>query len=253
MILAAIPTAVIASDNDYGWSDCNWSALEAAGAPITWSYDLYHPMPVNGTGDGVINSFTDRITDATSRWNVVLSVSGTSLRLSKVTCQAAKILIRYGAPPDATDFGITYFFGTVNGCALHSTANDTLSYTDIWINTRPDWFTHDDSRRSYWETACRNGSGTTYTCNKWYDFGGAFAHEVGHALGIVFHPYDVGPTATALAQCTVLDSTGRPAYRHTMCTANSVTFNILDNKWTSERRTLESWDRESLRLVFVYH
>jgi hypothetical protein len=255
LALAAIPSAGTAATTDYGWTDCNWSDLEASGGTLTWSYDSVFSMPANGSGDGVLNSFTDRVTNATARWNSALAGTPTNLHLTKVVSSLAKIVVRYQTYPPEPDtwFGTTVLTGIAPGCVLHSTANNTIYDSDIYIAQRPDWFTQNDSRRGYWEQECRAGTGTTYTCSKWYDFGSTYAHELGHALGIYTHPDLVGATATAIAMCEVVDAQGRPAWRHTMCASNSVTGSILDNKWTSERRTLEGWDVESLRLIVVNH
>ena len=113
LILAAMPATGLAADTDYGWTDCNWNDVEATGGNLTWSYDLYHPMPANGMGDGVLNSFTNRVTDAVSRLNGALALAPTNVHLVNVTSQAAKVLVHNQTNPlNANEyFGATIFTG----------------------------------------------------------------------------------------------------------------------------------------------
>ncbi len=155
LLATAVPASVFASDLDYSWSSCNWAEAEASGGTLTWSYDSFHPMPVDGWGDGVKNSFTDRVLDAVGRWNSALAGTPTNLHLVKVTSQASDIFIRYMLPPVNTPFGQTVFygFGGEMGCVITAPGDDDSNWVYIYINPRGDWFTQDDTRRALWETA----------------------------------------------------------------------------------------------------
>ena len=129
LALAAIPSAGTAGTTDYGWTDCNWSYLEASGGTLTWSYDSVFSMPANGSGDGVLNSFTDRVTNSTARWNSALAGTPTNLHLTKVVSAGAKIVVRYQTYPPEPDtwFGTTVLTGIAPGasCTPRPTTRST--------------------------------------------------------------------------------------------------------------------------------
>jgi hypothetical protein len=102
-----------------------------------------------------------------------------------------------------------------------------------------------------WENCFFDPSTPAYTCSKKYDFGATFTHELGHAVGVGWHPNQVSDAAEQLAECYRYDGYGRPLWRATMCDSGGI-LDLERNKYRTERRTLESWDRESLRLEFVF-
>lgn len=104
-----------------------------------------------------------------------------------------------------------------------------------------------------WETTCPQIGQTTYTCRKLHDFGSTIAHELGH-IWRLYHPNQVSGTANALAECQVVDGNGDPLWRDTMCPSDSVNpGSLVENEYRTERRTIDVWDRESHRLIYVRH
>lgn len=252
LVLASAPS-VTAATHDYGWGDCNWQWKDSAtSTQITWKYDGAYPFPANGSKDGVVNSFTDRVSNTMSRWNSALGGFGAIARLAQVASNAgANIGLSY-QDPFGTEFGATTITTiATNTCVLHSTTDMQMRAAHVYITPKSNWFTQDDSRRSYWETNCPAGTGTTYTCSKWWDFGSTFAHEMGHAMALYWHPDQVSASANTLAECALVDANGRPLWRATMCPSDSAGY--WANRWRSERRTLHAWDTESLKLTFTNH
>lgn len=114
------------------------------------------------------------------------------------------------------------------------------------------WFTQDNNRRSLWENCPYNGFQPAYTCGKKHDFGSTFTHEIGHAIGRIPHPNDIdvhsgNNLASAIAECARVDARGDPLWRATMCASNSAPGGLAANEYRTERRTLHTWDIESLR------
>ena len=161
--------------------------------------------------------------------------------------------------PWDTDYGATQITFLASGsvpCDPHSTAHTSIGAVVVRINVRSDWFTQDDSRRSYWETTCPQIGQTTYTCRKLHDYGSTITHELGHVLGLWHHPqqidvHDSRAGAVSAAQCTRQDAQGRTLWRATMCPSNSVSH--AANRYRTERRTIDPYDRESLRILMVTH
>lgn len=257
LVAASIASAgsppLATATHQYGWGDCNWQWKDdASSQSITWKYDGAYPFPPNGNGDGVVNSFTGRVSDAMGRWNGALSGFGALARLSQVpSSSGANIVISY-VDIFGAEFGATTITTiATNSCVLHSTTDMQMRAAHVYLTPKDNWFTQDDSRRSYWETNCPAGTGTTYTCSKRWDFGSTFAHEMGHALAIAWHPDQINSSANDIAECVRVDSSGRPLWRATMCPSNSAGY--WANRWRSERRTLHSWDTTSLRYTFTMH
>ena len=250
LVLASVPSVATATD-DYGWGDCNWQwKADSSDHLIRWKYDPQYPFPANGMGDGVVNSFTDRVTYGMTQWNAAFNGMGTTVQLSYNTTSPQVVLSYW--QPFPTDYGATTITTIVtNDCILHSTVDMRTVAAHIYITVRSDWFTQDNTRREYWETQCPAGTGTPYTCSKWWDFGSTVTHEVGHALSLWWHPDQVSAAANVLAQCAAVDDNGRPIWRHTMCPSNSAGY--WANRWRSERRTLDAWDRDSLSRTFTNH
>ncbi|MFA5788197.1 MAG: hypothetical protein WDA71_14635, partial [Actinomycetota bacterium] len=128
-------------------------------------------------------------------------------------------------------------------------------YVRIRIDPRNDWFTQDDSRRSTWEkcsdpsfraqTTAAGSLKNDYLCGKLYDFGSTVTHEIGHGL-LLYHPQDLDwfdgvlPTdsssASRIAKCFV--PAGSYLEQATMCKDSG--------PWRTEKRTLDTWDGETI-------
>lgn len=109
----------------------------------------------------------------------------------------------------------------------------------VQINTRPDWFSQDDSRRAYWES-CTGFSG--YTCSKRQDVGSVMLHELGHTIGLA-HPSHVassghGGNAMTLAKCAVVKD------QATICQGHDAAGSGVHR---THRRTLDGWDITSIQ------
>jgi hypothetical protein len=204
-------------------------------------------FPPDTIRDSVLNSFNNRITDMIGRWSTLMGQIGLRGRLVRVT-SGANIIAHYSTIGNPTGLTmVTHQWGSA--CVEHRTANVPIDYVDVYIGVRSDWFTQDDSRRALWEGCPYNG-GPAYTCSKKHDFASTFVHELGHAIGSLVHPsvidaHSGNMNATNIAQCKRVDFRGDPLWRATMCASNSVTGSLADNEYRTERRTLDSWDRES--------
>src|SRR5688500_2092531 len=102
-----------------------------------------------------------------------MAARGLSGRLQRVgSTSPAEIVMTYA---NITPYGSAWVDG-VNGCLVHSVAdNDTVS-AQIYVDIRTDWFTQENERRAYWETECPNGTWTAYTCVKLRDYGSLITH-----------------------------------------------------------------------------
>lgn len=83
----------------------------------------------------------------------------------------------------------------------------------------------------------------TYLCGKIWDFGETITHEIGHAVAYLAHAEEVdvhlgNSNATSAASCSNFSS------RATVCNG--------PKEWYTGRRSLSSYDRESLRRDYVY-
>lgn len=158
LVLASAPS-VTAATHDYGWGDCNWQWKDSAtSTQITWKYDGAYPFPANGSKDGVVNSFTDRVSNTMSRWNSALGGFGAIARLAQVASNAGANIVLSYQDPFGTEFGATTITTiATNTCVLHSTTDMQMRAAHVYITPKSNWFTQDDSRRSYWETNCPAG------------------------------------------------------------------------------------------------
>jgi hypothetical protein len=140
ILAISTPMAALASSDDYSWESCDWGYKEGTSNQITWKYDPNYPLPGNVTHDGVLNSFTNRVTDAASRWNAALSLY-TPIRLVYVPPWggAANVVIKY-RNYGMEIYGATQIYAT-NLCDLHSTAQSDIVGADINIIVRNEWFT----------------------------------------------------------------------------------------------------------------
>lgn len=235
LVIALVTSSALPSDasahDGFGWTQCNLFWKEASQTPnISIQREGF---PANGSGDGVINSFTDRMFDAVNRWNSPMANAGLRSRLVW-TSSGAFIRARYGFNL-SSGLGETWLNGTQPGCFPHSSGSYSIFSAEIRIATRSDWFTQDDSRRGLWEACVPDSS---YTCSKRWDFGGVFMHELGHIWHLA-HPQtvdghvSVDPRYTVNARAANCDTTTQA----TMCGTRII--------YRSEARTLEAWDRSS--------
>ena len=250
------PPAV--AHNDVPWTGCSYAWLLNAGGNIQVRVDPNAPFPPNGTGDGVLNSFTNRITFGVSQLNAGLlaagQVGGAGMAAAGISEHAR---IAYRAVP--TSFGQTTIRRRNNNAKLctapqHVVQGFQNGLTIVEINLRNDWFTQENDRRALWE-ACTPTS-TTYTCSKWFDFGSTLTHELMHGLTLR-HPEDVdahtgqannGPEANQ-ARCSSTatwagqdDATSCPS---TGDSANS------ESRYRSARRSLGGYDNQSIDVQYV--
>lgn len=219
----------------YGWWKCT-QAYRTSYNPVYVGVDgTTYAFPPVRYGDGVANSFVDRIAEAASRYNgTVLNQVGRPYGVGFAgTNPAVSVQIQYRETPSATYIGWTNVDSSCT--ATHATSVPIPLFVEIWVDPRSDWFTQDDSRRTLWE-ACPSTGAPAYTCSKQLDVGGVVMHEIGHALGVT-HPAATdqhigsGSVAQILAQCGTFSAA-------TMCPAL---------KWRSNGRTLENWDVFSLQ------
>lgn len=240
---------VAATGGSYGWSSCNWEDSN------------YNPdgdvrvrasgYPGDGWGDGVKNSFSDRITSAVNDWNSALDRAGyvvpsTLFRIADGGSGEDIYVEQYNLLPAYWGTALTYSTLGSDSCTMHSLSNEPI----LWVRVRTafynDWFTQDDTRRSLWEACPANSYQPAYTCSKKQDFESILMHELGHALGLP-HPQDVdthqsslSPNAADLASC------GTPNDRATLCSN-------VGQQYMTSARTLHAWDRESLRVLETKH
>jgi len=211
-------------------------------------------FPGDGWGDGVKNSFVDRMKDTVSRWNAAYNNMGSASDVVWVGVNDEWDIVAQIGSPTGAYLGVTFIDGG-QGCFVHDTTGNSTFSTAIYITSQTWWFTQDDTRRGYWETECPTQNPPTYTCTKLYDFGSTFAHELGHAAGVILHPNDVdrqtASGSVAAAECERLDAQGRPLWRATMCPTyfGENGLPLPNQRWRSERRTLHIWDTDSLRAI----
>jgi hypothetical protein len=233
-LLAFFSPAPVAAVDVYTWSSCNWSLVDHGSSP-NYTYRI-HSFPADGWGDGVKNSFTDRILDAIVRANSQLAYVGRTGRLVPAPGQDERISFYYQAVSENA-FGVTAINYTYYpGCTIHGTTSAPVFTAQIYVSVFPNWFTQDDTRRGYWETQCPAGTGTPYTCGKLWDVGSTVLHELQHALGVLYHPQDLGPDAPAAVAAARCDNI---PLRATICPSFSY-------QWRSERRVLDPYDLGNL-------
>ena len=233
----------------YGYWGCTQRAKTTV-SPLRVGF-LTGDLPVDGSGDGVINSFTARLADATSRLNSAIKNSGgqphgASYVGLATNSSALAIRVRVEALPSGAlgQAAVSPASCTV----VHGSKVNLASLTVISLATRSDWFTQDDSRRALWESCPSNGYLPTYTCSKVYDVGSVITHELGHAIGLA-HPSQTQAHVSlsgvvnvmALAKCSVvLDQA-------TMCQSADATGGGV---YRSHRRTFDAWDTSSVSRAF---
>jgi hypothetical protein len=222
------------------WRNCSYQYLARN---IIVGYDPAFAFPAAGTGDGVTNSFTDRIYDAVhkgGRWSDQIKATGMVIENGA----PAGMWYNGGSPVDVKIQYVDLTSGAAGttsyaaSCTIHGTPNSVhIGATTIKIDYSNYWFTQDDTRRSYWEGCPGRGDTTSYTCAKNYDFGSVITHELGHATGMAdVHLIDghLGNNgATTAAACS------NPAAQATMC--NNV------GTYASAQRTPDTYDINSLK------
>lgn len=233
----------------YGYWGCT-QRTKTSISPLRVGF-LPGDLPVNGNGDGVINSFTARLSDATSRLNAAMTnQGGQPYGASYVglvpNSWALAVRVRSEVLPSGA-LGLA----TVNpsSCTVvHGAKVNLASLTVVSLATRSDWFVQDDFRRVLWESCPTSGYLPTYTCSKVYDAGSVMLHELGHAIGLA-HPSQTQTHVSlsgvvdvmALAKCSVvLDQA-------TMCQSGDAPGG---GAYRSHRRTLDAWDTTSVSRAF---
>ena len=203
---------------------------------------------MDGTGDGVSNSFRGRLADATARLNGAIVAhtpySNGAIYVGQVPYYpggAAHVVVRY----ESLEAGLLGRANMSPSCTdVHGTRVDLANAISIQIAVRSDWFTQADDRRALWESCPNSSYSPVYTCSKVFDFGSVIMHELGHAVGLAHprqtddhvHGYNPGPVMT-LADCgIVLDQA-------TMCQAQD---SSGSNQYRTHRRTFHSWDTASI-------
>ncbi|GAB3129195.1 hypothetical protein GCM10027056_30710 [Glaciibacter psychrotolerans] len=204
-------------------------------------------LPANGAGDGVTNSFKNRLSDAVLAWNgPILSSGGQPHGMTYVgetyPGNTAQVLVMVRSL-DAGQLGLTII--SPSSCeAVHGTKVNMGIPVVVHLATRNDWFTQDNSRRSLWEGCPGSGYSPTYTCSKTQDVGSTITHELGHVLGLAHprqtdqHVNGTAPsTVMSLAKCAVAND------QATMCQAGDAAGSGI---YRTHRRTLDNWDLNSL-------
>lgn len=260
LVLAAValslaPTAAAhPGDNAYSWTGCSWVWLENSGIPIVARQDANFQFPATVVRDGVVNSFRDRMVDSADEWTrSAIQPRGIrhNLRYFDGVNEARQVNLRYRSSVFGGEAYATTMIDTT-GCDVHGFGRARINRVTIDVYPRTDWFTQDNSRRTYWEQQCPGGTGTPYTCGKVYDFGSTIMHEFGHVFRIT-HP-DAVDAAHGEGCCDGPDNDRARCWNHrnhgaaaqaTMCYADEPGAQS-ENRWRTERRTLDFYDSESL-------
>ena len=241
---------------DRSWTGCSWTHRAATSPTITVGVAFANAFPPdNVSPDGHAQSFYNRLSEVTTRWGAELGASAHGMSMTYVGRQPADVMVNYQMDvPDAEALGSTRIRrridpiagNHVGSCPPQVSSNTgvlgvelgaifDIIGAEIFIQRLDTWFTQHDSRRGWWETNCNpltvalNPPATT--CTKPFDFGSTMAHELGHTL-VLRHPYDVAG-GTAAAHCSDIP------WRATMCGGPQA--------FRSERRTLETYDIQTLR------
>jgi hypothetical protein len=248
--LMMFPPGADAHDVKYGYWACTQQSKLASGA-LTVGWDN---LPGDGSGDGVVNSFRDRLADATSALSTALKSRnpwGSGLtyvgQVSSNPRYWPNIVFRYTSlEPGA--LGRTNV--SPSGCdnSVHGSIVNLAESISVDLAVRSDWFTQDNSRRALWEACPSNGYVPAYTCSKEHDAGSVILHELGHGIGLAHprqtdqHIYGYAPNQVmALAKCgVVLDQA-------TMCQAGDA---AGGGRYRTHRRTLHSWDTSSIAAAY---
>ena len=246
VLLVPLPSIDQASAHSepYGWWACT-QRDKLQNGPLKIGHSN---LPVNGTGDGVLNSFCNRLADDTARLNTALLAntpySYGATYVGQVPFNpggAAHVVVTYGTLGPGV-LGFTDAGPCSN--SVHGTRVDLAQAIRITIAIRSDWFTQDDSRRALWESCPTSGYSPAYTCSKIYDFASVMLHELGHSVGLAHpsqtddHIYGHHPASVmTLADCAVvLDQA-------TMCQAQD---SAGSNAYRTHRRTFHNWDLLSI-------
>lgn len=252
---AANHTTYSTPEGKLGWSACGW----APGHVVTVGVDPAFPFPDPG--------YADRLAEAVTRWNEVLSTTNRGGGMAISAGGPADIVVQYrptetspSDDPAAHDvLGETYLqrqgdadsSPNIGRCPDRQPLRYTMAAATVRMNPRDDWYTGPDSQTEMWQMCdgerFRTANGPL--CADSVDFGSTMVHELGHAL-VLYHPQtlddidgvplDRADSASTAAQC--VEATGRFEGQATMCAGQGL--------WRAEQRTLETWDVESTHRLY---
>lgn len=106
--------------NDYPWTRCSFQFTNS-GYDVWVKIDPSHAFPANGDGDGVVNSFTDRLADAVTQWNGKMANGG----MASYTGSGEDVTVRYGTYSGT--FGLTRWFS--DRAAMNAASSPTHGST----------------------------------------------------------------------------------------------------------------------------
>jgi hypothetical protein len=251
----------------FSWTNCTWrwkASTNPSAIRIGWSGGGF-PGDSWRTENGVTfkNSFGDRMVDAVGVWNAAFNHAGVPVDLLIVS-SSPHIEVHYSSVTDA-DGGEAWINGDASpGCTVHGTNTHFNIYSaDIHIRVRPvanddfdedqdwpGWFTQDNARRAVYESCGAPNAILWYTCDKKFDYGSTFVHELGHVVGWLDHPdhvdlrhFDGTDRAWNDAKCDVAND------QASLCSARYEDWWPDGPIYRTHRRTLDAWDKTSLTRV----
>lgn len=260
--VSLIGTPSASAHNDFPWTGCSYSWFLDANVDIWVRTEPTADFPSNSFGDGVLNSFVNRITESISQLDISLQSAGVSGGAIQIyDTRPEDVLLRYVNIASITPFGRTIVrqrnSTPVCPYVAHSATGFENGLTTVEINQRSDWFTQENNRRSTWE-ACSPGN-PSYTCSKWFDFGSTTVHELLHGLTLL-HPQDVdrhtgaSPSDGPEAQQAHCNSTvawdGRDDA--SICPAGGDA-PTSESRYESSRRSVEGYDVSSVSAQYFHN
>lgn len=247
LVLASTPALANHSsypnpDNNYSYTACSWNQSSRTSLRVAQS--TVYPFPADSVApdNGAPQSFRNMITDAASRWSTNYASASVGKTLTRVADGTTNEILFMNSDLQGGALAETFVRRTIDSstgdgasrCPLRGSQRYTLMNIQIRFSDRPDWFTQSDPYRAAWEACGSNYSG--YTCGKAYDFGAVAAHEIGHGLGL----HHVQLSVNGDSRGCVLDGTNGSAWQPTMCSGLAA--------HRSEKRTLETFDRDTLHI-----